>query len=325
MITSVSPRPEPGKGLSSPGRLASLLLDGMRESAPSRYGRQGSGDGTRADTQFLISEAILASSMQNSYMRAFRSALSVACFFTGLVLVLHLLGLLRAVPHGISHWWSALPGIAGVAILVRSFRPGPHIVVSGGLMLASGIAFATTHGFITERVWTFAGAGALMMAGIMLAWGSVKVRSTPAGSKSAVKRVLFRMGTFAPSSLELERLKVFVLCGNIELDLRRAVIPGAPRNVFMIDITACVGRVKIVILPRVEIVNHKAFVMRLTKRIQAELFKEEYMREADVVAATLAFFGDVDVEVRTMDGLLILASNAPGALSAPDGHAPATQ
>jgi hypothetical protein len=263
--------------------------------------------------------------MQNSYMPAFRSALSIACFFAGLVLVLRLLGFLEAVTHEISHWWTALPGIAGVAILARSFRHGPHIVVSGFLLLASGIAFATTNGFITGRTWTFAGAGGLVIAGMVLAWSGVKIRSTPASSKSTVKRVLFRAEDFAPSPTDLEGLKVYLLCGNIELDLRSSVIPDAPRSVFIIDIVACAGRVKVVVLPDTKIVNHKAFVMRFTKRVQGGVFKEEYIREADVVAATLAFFGDVDVEVRTKEGLLILASDAPGALWGPDHHAPTSE
>ena len=288
-------------------------------------GRRGSAGRAGVGTQFAISEAVLASSMQNSHMRAFRSALSVACFITGLVLLLRLLGLLEAVPHGISHWWPALPGIAGVAILARSFRPGPHIVVSGGLILASGIAFAATHRFITERTWVFAGAGGLMLAGIMLALSSVRARSAAASSPSAVKRVLFRTETFVPSPAELERLKVFLMCGNIELDLRNFITPGAPRDIFLIDITACAGKVKIVLLEGTKIVDHRAFVMRLTKPIQAGFLEEEQMEDADVMAATLAFFGDVHVEVRTTDGQLIPASNAPGALSGPGGHAPATQ
>lgn len=288
-------------------------------------GRRRSAGSARAGTSFLISEAVLASSMQHSHMPAFRSALSVSCIVAGLVLLLRALGLLEAIPHFISHWWSALPGIVGAAILARSFRPGPHIVVAGGLMLASCVAFAADHGFITERTWSFAGAGGLIIAGIMLTWSSMKVRSVPPSGKSAVRRVLFRVETLTPSSSEVEHLKVFLLCGNMELDLRNTITPSAPRNVFTIDITACLGRVNIVVLPGTEIFNHKAFVIRLTKRIQAEAFNENYMREADVIAATLAFFGDVDFEVRTSDDLLVPASNVPGALPARGGHAPANQ
>ncbi|MGZ3640406.1 MAG: hypothetical protein ACXVCX_21440 [Ktedonobacterales bacterium] len=239
--------------------------------------------------------------MQNSHMRAFRLALSVACFVAGLVLVLRLLGLLEAIPHGISHWWPALPGLAGVAILARSFRPGRHYVVAGGLLLASGIAFASIHGFMTERTWVFAGAGGLMIAGIVLAWRSITVRSAPAGSRSAVKRVLFRAETFTPSSAELERLKVFVMCGNIKLDLRGIIVPGAPRDVFWIDITACAGKAKIVLLKDTVYVNHEAFVLRLGKPLEKGFLDEEESNEADVVMATLGFFGGVDIEKKATD------------------------
>lgn len=258
-------------------------------------------------------------------MRAFRSALSGACFFAGLVLVLRLLGLLGVILHGIAHWWPALPGIAGAAILARSFRSGPHVVVAGGLMLASGIAFAATHGFITEHTWTFAGAGGLVIAGIMLAWSSVKVRSTSADSRSAVKMVLFRTETFAPSSAELEHLKVFLLCGNIELDLRGVITPGAPRNILMIDITACAGRIKIVVLPDVYFIDHKAFAMRLTKQLEAGFPDEGKMMNADVMAATLAFFGNVYFVVMTTDGRLILRSSAAGTVPGPGNPSPTTQ
>ena len=260
-------------------------------------------------------------------MRAFRSALSGACFFAGLVLVLRLLGLLGVILHGIAHWWPALPGIAGAAILARSFRSGPHVVVAGGLMLASGIAFAATHGFITEHTWTFAGAGGLVIAGIMLAWSSVKVRSTSADSRSAVKMVLFRTETFAPSSAELEHLKVFLLCGNIELDLRGVITPGAPRNILMIDITACAGKDR-------RSWYCQTYTLSITRHSrcgsqnnwkQASPMRGRLMN-ADVMAATLAFFGNVYFVVMTTDGRLILRSSARPVLCRGQGTpSPTTQ
>ena len=164
-----------------------------------------------------------------------------------------------------------------------------------------------------------------MIAGIILAWSGVKAGPAPPNSLSAVKLVLFRTETYAPSSAELKRLKVFLLCGNIELDLRSSVTRGASRNAFMIEITACAGRVNIVTLPDVEIIDHKAFVMRLTRRIQAGFLDEKQMRNADVVAATLAFFGDVGVTKMTMDGRLITEPNAPDTRPGPENPSPTTK
>lgn len=268
--------------------------------------------------------------MQNMYMRVFRSALSVACLVVGVLLVLRLLGVLTVIPHGIKHWWPVLPGVAGGAILARSFitrpfRMGPHIVVSASLILISGLTFATTRRYIPERAWAFAGAGGLIIAGVMLAWRSVKTGPAPDNDRSTVKMILFRTETFVPTSPELEHLKIFLLCGNIELDLRNSVTPDAPRDVLAIDITVCIGKVRIMVLPGIKVMNHKALVVGLTRRMQKNIYREDYEITQDVIAASLVFFGEVGIQVRTADGLLISASDAHGALPGPAGHAPATQ
>ena len=276
-------------------------------------------------SQFFISRTITLISVQNSRMRSITGALSVACFLAGLWLTLRMLGLLGVILHGIGRWWPILLIAAGLAIIVRSVRLGPHTVVSASLILAGGAAFAITRGFMTGRIWTFAAAAGLMAAGVILAWISVQLRTGQATSQSAVKWIFFRAGAFMPGSSDLERVRVFLLCGSLELDLRRAVSAGARQNVVMIDITAWVGKVNVIVPPDTYVVDHKAFVMRFTKRVQAGFLDEDEMDRADVVASTLAFFGDGHFVFKPVDGRSALAPSAPDTLPGQGGRAPATQ
>lgn len=58
-------------------------------------------------------------------MRSTRGALAVACLLAGLWLMLRALGLLAVVLYGAGRWWPAFLLAAGVAILLRSVKPGP--------------------------------------------------------------------------------------------------------------------------------------------------------------------------------------------------------
>jgi hypothetical protein len=246
-----------------------------------------------AGSHLRIAGAIRPSSVQDSHMRLVRSALAAACFLAGLWLMLRALGLLGAVLHGAGMWWPTFFVVAGVAILARSVRPGAHTAVSVGLICVGGIAFTATRGVINGRTWTLAAAAGLMAVGAIWAWMLVSIRPDRADDPAATTVVLFRAASFTPRSSELRRIRVLLVCGRLDLDLTEAVHPGLNRDAIMIDITAWVGKVYVRVPPDVHVVNHKAFVMRFRHRIQSGVLREEQTDAADVVAATLAFFGDV--------------------------------
>jgi hypothetical protein len=226
-------------------------------------------------------------------MRLVRGALAAGCFLAGLWLMLRALGLSGVVLHGVARWWPAFLLLAGVSILARSVRPGPHTAVAGGLICAGCVAFAATRGVMTGRAWTFVAAAGLMAAGAISAWMNVSARPDRTASPFPRIVVLFRAASFTPLSSELEWVRVFLLCGRLHLDLTEAVRPGHDRDAIRVDITSCVGNVHVGVLPDVEVVNHKAFVMRLRHRIQTSVLDEDQSDTADVVVGTLAFFGDV--------------------------------
>lgn len=231
--------------------------------------------------------------MQDSHMRLVRGALAAACFLAGLWLMLRALGLLGVVLHGAARWWPAFLLVAGLAILARSIRPGPHTAVSIGLICASGVAFAVTRGAMPGRPWAFAAAVGLMGIGAVSAWMIVSARPDQAASPTATTAVFFRAASFTPLSSELRRVRVLLICGRLDLNLTEVVHPDLDRDAIMVDITVWVGRVYVRVPPDVNVVNHKAFVMRFRHPIQAGVLDEEQTDTADVVAATLAFFGDV--------------------------------
>jgi hypothetical protein len=227
-------------------------------------------------------------------MRLAWGVLAVACLVAGLWLMLRALGLVEVVLHGASHWWPTLLLAAGVAILLRSVKPGPNIAVSVGLMAAGGIAFAITNSVIAERVWIFITAGGLILTGLILTRMAAGTR--PHGTDDRTQRilVLFRAAEVIPESDELMQVKVFLLCGYLELDLRNVISPEQRRNTpLMVEITAWAGNVRVLIQPRVRRLNHKAFSLRLRNQVQPSVLDDQDTRTVQVVTTSLAFFGDV--------------------------------
>jgi hypothetical protein len=265
---------------------------------------------------------VTSSSVQGSHRRLTRGAIAAACFSAGLWLLLRTLGLLGITAREAGRWWPALLLTAGAAILARSVRPGPHTAVAVGFLCAGGLAFATTRGLVAGRAWAFAAAGGLMAAGAASAWGSVSARPGPAASRTPVILVVFRAARFRPQSSGLDGVKIFLFCGRLDLDLAD-VSPGRDRDPLMIDITAWAGSVHVTVRPDIHVVNHKAFVMRFRNRLQAGILAEEQMAAADVVAATLAFFGDVLIEAT--GAAPAPASGARGASPGQAGLPPATR
>jgi hypothetical protein len=254
-------------------------------------------------------------------MRLARGVLAVACLGAGLWLMLRALGLLAVVLHGAGRWWPAFLLAGGMAILLRSLKPGPHIAVSVGLLGAGFLAFAITHGIISDRVWPFVAAGGLITAGIILAWLAVRTHPDSATVRSEQISVLFRAAEITLRSTELERVRVFLLCGHLELDLKDTVPPEQRRDApLMVDVTAWVGNVHVKVRPEVRLINHKAFVLRLTHKIQVGVLAEKQTRTAQLVVATLAFFGDVEVKRETSDA----DSGVAGNQLEPGSHRPAT-
>lgn len=230
-------------------------------------------------------------------MRLVRSALAVSCLLAGLWLILRALGLLLVVLHSAGRWWPTFLLAAGVAILLRSFKPGPHVAASVGLIGAGCMAFAITRRIIAKDVWTFVLAGGLIFVGIMLIYFTVSTRSDGTKDDTGRISVSFRAAEIMLKFAELKRIRVFLLCGRLELDLRDAIPPGQRRDApLMIEITAWVGNVRLLVPAGVHVVSHEAFVLRFRKPIQLSVLdeQEEETMTAHVVAATLAFFGKVE-------------------------------
>jgi hypothetical protein len=107
--------------------------------------------------------------------------------------------------------------------------------------------------------------------------------------------VLFRAIEVTPKSAKLEQISIFLLCGHLELNLKEAIRPGKHRDApLMVEITAWAGSVKLLIWKGVGNLNHKAFVLRFRHPIQMGVLDEEQTRTAQVVATSLAFFGNVE-------------------------------
>jgi hypothetical protein len=228
--------------------------------------------------------------------------------------------LLAVVLHGAGQWWPAFLLAAGLAILLRSVKPGPHIAVSVGLMGAGCLAFAITHGIIAKRAWTFVAACGLMLAGIILARLTANIR--PANSSGRTERILilFRAAEITPESSKLERIRVFLLCGHLELNLKKAMPSSQLRDEpLMVEITAWAGNVKLLIWEGVGKLNHKAFALKLGQPTQTGVLDEERIGAARVVATSLVFFGDVEFEEAPIGD----DSDAPGNLAGPDNRRPA--
>src|SRR5260370_24455892 len=158
----------------------------------SDHGRRvEAGQSPAKSSQLLIAGAIMSNSVQDSDMRLVRGALAAACFLAGLWLMLRELGLLGVVLHEVGRWWPTFLLLAGVAILARSVRLGPHTAVSVVLMCAGCVAFASTRRVLTGRVWTLVAAGGLMAAGMVSVWMRVSTRSDRGASRTGMVGGLF--------------------------------------------------------------------------------------------------------------------------------------
>lgn len=232
-------------------------------------------------------------------MRLAWGALGVACLLAGVWLILRALGLSGAVLHGAGRWWPAFLVAGGVAILLRSVKPGPHVVVSVGLIVAGGLAFAITRGVLSSHALPFIAAGGLITGGMIMAWLAATAQPDNVTRSTERITVLFRPAEVRLSSAERKRVRVFLLCGHLELNLEDAIPPRQRRkSPLMIDVTAWAGNVHVVVASGVGVLNHKAFVLRLNRRLQMGVLPDKRALAAQVIVGTLAFLGDVDVKVK---------------------------
>jgi hypothetical protein len=255
--------------------------------------------------------AIASNSVQDSHMRLIRGGLAASCLLAGLWLMLQELGLLGVVLHGLSAWWPAFPLALGVALLARSAKLGPHTVVSAGLIFTGCTGFILLHLAITERALVFIAAGGLMATGVLLIWLNAR---TPRAKTAETTRllVLFRAASFSPQTTVTGHIKILLFCGHLDLDLTNAVHPGQDLDPTMIDITAWAGSVTIFVQSGLNLINHKAFVMRFRHPIETGVLTEEQVDMADLIAASIAFFGNV--LIKEMEVSPSPDSTAPGVL-----------
>jgi hypothetical protein len=230
-------------------------------------------------------------------MRLAKGIVAVACVIVGLWLMLRAAGVLTMILRTVPRWWPTLPLVFGTAILIRSPRPGPHRGASALLIGFSCIAFAIVHHVIAVSVWPFAVGACLVAAGLVLAYRAS--RTFPAKETGRSQRVVvaFRSAAALPErSPDLARIQVHVFCGRLELDTRECLPEGwVPDEAVMIDITVCLGNVTVVRHPKVRIDHHEAFAMRLSRPVRGGVLNDEETHQAPAVAATLAFFGSVDL------------------------------
>lgn len=242
-------------------------------------------------------------------MRLAKGVVAAACFLMGLWLMLRAVGMLTAILSTVPDWWPALPLIVGMAILIRSPRPGPHRGASAVLIAASCVAFAIVHRLIAISVWPFAASVGLMAAGLVLAY--LAARASPARGTGPSRRVVvaFRSAVVLPEmSADLARIQVYVFCGRLELDTRECLPEGwSPDEAVMIEITVCLGNVTVVRHPKVRIHHHEAFVIRLGRPVSGRPLYDEDTHQAQAVVANLGFFGGVDL--REQDPVVVSPGN----------------
>jgi hypothetical protein len=233
-------------------------------------------------------------------MRLVLGALATVCLLTGTALILRTTGLLTAAGHGAGQWWPAFLLAAGVAIILRSVKLGPHIVVSIGLMGGGGLAFAITHHVASGRMWVFVATGGLVVIGIVMAGLAANAPANDDVGKSRRIFILLRAAELTLRSSDLDQVRVFLICGRLELNLEKAISPKQRRDSpVMVDVTVWIGKVQVIIQPGVESVDHKAFVMRFNRPLKLGILTEEKARRALVIVASLAFFGNVEIKEAT--------------------------
>jgi hypothetical protein len=229
-------------------------------------------------------------------MRLAKGIAAAACFLVGLWLTLRAAGQLTAVLHAVPRWWPALPAAAGVAILVRSRRPGPHTAVSLVLIAASGVTFAIVHHAITRTVWPFAASAGLMAAGLALAY--LAARASPAtgtGTARSQRVVVAFRSAARPTSAGLARIRVYAFCGRLDLDITDCLPQGSRRKgPLMIEIVACLADVTLVAHTEAEIHHHRAFVMPFGGPTRGAVLRDTATKRAAIVAS-MAFFSRVTV------------------------------
>jgi hypothetical protein len=235
----------------------------------------------------------------------------MACLIAGLWFSLGSLSPLKAILDA-KAWWPALPAAAGVIILLRSPKPGPHIVFSICLIASGLLCFAASHGFIAGRTWSFIGAGVLIIIGAAMIGSVIRTRGTKVNPERAM--ALLRTTKAPPHSPDLNYIRAIVLCGTLKLDLRQALFAGQQRNVpLTIEVIALIGKITLEnVPPGTKVINHKAFALNLNRPIQVGVLDESKTLEAQLVIATIAFLGDVEV----MDAHLPdsgVPGNLPGA------------
>lgn len=228
-------------------------------------------------------------------MRLAKGIAAAACFIVGLWLILRAAGLLTAVLSAVPRWWPALPAAIGTAIVVRSPRPGPHLRVSVALIGASGLAFAIVHHAIALTAWPFAAGAGLMAAGFALAYMTARADSATVTDQTQRMVVAFKSAQLRVASPNLARIRVYLFCGRLELDitdwLSQKPLPDEP---LMIELVACLGKVTVV-APDRTVYHHKAFVIRVGQSADGEALRDEATGTAPAVVASMAFFGGVTV------------------------------
>jgi hypothetical protein len=166
--------------------------------------------------------------------------------------------------------------------------------------MATGcLAFAITRGVPSGRALSFIAAGGFIGGGIIMARLATTARPDNVTRSTERITVLFRPAGIRLPSVECKRVRVFLLCGHLELNLEDAIPFGQRRrSPLMIDVTAWAGNVNVVVASGVEVLNHKAFVLRLNRRIQMGVLPDKRASAAQVIVGTLAFLGDVEVNVK---------------------------
>ena len=226
-------------------------------------------------------------------MRLAKGIAAAACFLVGLWLMLRATGLLTPVLHAVPRWWPALPAALGTAIVVRSPGPGPHRRVAIALLGASGLAFAIVHHAIARTIWPFAVGAVLMAAGFALAYLTARANSASVTDQTQRIVVAFKSAQMRAASAGLARIRVYLFCGRLELDITDCLSSGSlPDEPLMIEIVACLGNVKVV-APDNTVYPHEAFVMGFGRPADGEVLRDAVIMTAPAILASMAFFGSV--------------------------------
>ena len=163
------------------------------------------------------------------------------------------------------------------------------------LLGASGLAFAIVHHAIAFTDWPFAVSAGLMAMGLVLAYLTARADTASVTDQTQRIVVAFKSVRMPAASADLARIRVYLFCGYLELDitdfLSQKSLPDEP---LMIEVVACLGNVTVV-PPDRTVYHHKAFAMRFGQSADGEALREEVINKMRAVVASMAFFGDVTV------------------------------